>query len=146
MNSNTIESNQLTNESLIPNAGEKISISIDRDIFEWDEKYYMALKAYDPENQSSEISNIATFKNSDLPKNGGGLSGMTIFGIILFCMSYLTASIMVYSVWTARKSKSKPNETENGLATFKNDAVTEEKISKPHHPIRIESSVRLTVR
>ena len=106
----------------------------------------MALKAYDPENQSSDISNIAIFKNSDLPKNGGGLSGMTIFGIILFCMSYLTASIMVYSVWTARKSKSKPNETENGLATFKNDVVKEEKINKTHHPIRIESSVRLTVR
>ena len=146
MNSNTIESNQLTNESLIPNAGEKISISIDRDIFEWDKKYYMALKAYDAENQSSEISNIATFKNSDLPKKGG-LAASVIFGIILFCMSYLTASIMVYSIWKARKSKPTipKNQTENGSATFQNNVVKEEKI-KPRDPIRIESSVRLTVR
>ena len=113
----------------------------------------MALKAYDPENQSSEISNIATFKNSDLPRNPGGfLSGSAIFGIILFCMSYLTASIMVYSIWKARKSKSTTppkNQTENGLATFKNNVVVkEEKINKPRHhdPIRTESSVRLTIR
>ena len=109
----------------------------------------MALKAYDPENQSSEISNIATFKNSDLPKNSGGLSGSVIFGIILFCMSYLTASIMVYSIWKARKSKPtiKPkNQTENGLATFKNNVVVkEEKINKKVWKVT-ESSVRLTVR
>ena len=68
-----------------------LSLNLDRGTFEWDKKYYLAIKAYDALNQSSAISNVAFFKNSNLSQDNE-VSGGAIFGIIVFILGFLSFS------------------------------------------------------
>ena len=81
-----IEDDNLIEGSLTPQiAGTDMILILDSDFFNsTNTKYYMALKAYDSSNQSSELSNIAEFNNGKLPefeeKEKGGISGGAIAG------------------------------------------------------------------
>ena len=79
-------------------AGNPMELFIERNIFEWDIKYYMAIKAYDSSNKTSELSNIASFKNSNLAKEDNGLSGGAITGIILSIIILFVLCIFVIKV------------------------------------------------
>ena len=89
--------------SLVPEeAGNPMELIISRNIFNWDKKYYMAIKAYDSNNKSSDLSNIASFKNSNLPQEDNGLSGGAIFGIIFFCIVFIAVCVFVVKIWLNR--------------------------------------------
>ena len=65
--------------------------NLDRGTLEWDKQHYFAIKAYDALNQSSAISNVAFFKNSNLPQDNE-VSGGAVFGIIVFIIGFLSFS------------------------------------------------------
>ena len=83
-------------------AGNPMELIINRNIFDWDMKYYMAIKAYDSSNKTSELSNIASFKNSNLAKEDNGLSGGAITGILLSCIALIVLCIFALKVWVKR--------------------------------------------
>ena len=73
-------------------AGTDMILILDSDFFNaTNTKYYMALKAYDSSNQSSELSNIAEFNNGKLPEfednEKGGISGGAIAGMLSLLLS-----------------------------------------------------------
>ena len=83
-------------------AGNPMELIINRNIFDWDMKYYMAIKAFDSSNKTSELSNIASFKNSNLAKEDNGLSGGAITGILLSCIALIVLCIFAVKVWVKR--------------------------------------------
>ena len=83
-------------------AGNPMELIINRNIFDWDIKYYIAIKAYDSSNKTSELSNIASFKNSNLAQEDNGLSGGAITGIVLSCIALIVLCIFALKVWVKR--------------------------------------------
>ena len=72
-------------------------------MFEYDTKYYMALKAFDKAKQSSELSINAVFNNIPFPgdDDDGGLSGGAIAGIIIGVL--LAVGLLAFGVVFAKR-------------------------------------------
>ena len=71
-------------------------------MFQYDTKYYMALKAFDEAKQPSELSINAVFNNIPFPENDdGGLSGGAIAGIIIGVL--LGVGLLTFGVIFAKR-------------------------------------------
>ena len=104
-----IQDNQILNGSLTPQeAGTVMELTVNGAIFDFDSNeiiYYMGLKAYDKNDQSSELSNIATFTNAkESPSNDDddGLSGGAIVGIVLGCL--IVSALVVLGICVAKRT------------------------------------------
>ena len=103
-----IQDNQILNGSLTPQeAGTVMELTVNGAIFDFDSNeiiYYMGLKAYDQKDQSSELSNIATFTNAKEPAEpeDDGLSGGAIVGIVLGCL--IVSALVVLGICVAKRT------------------------------------------
>ena len=95
-------SNDVVNGTLTPAlAGEEMKLILKTSMFQYDTKYYIALKAFDAK-QSSELSNNAVFNNIPFPENDDeGLTGGAIAGIIIGVL--LAVGLLAFGVVFAKR-------------------------------------------
>ena len=96
-------SNDVVNGTLTPAlAGEEMKLILKTSMFQYDTKYYMALKAFDKAKHSSELSINAVFNNIPFPENDDeGLSGGAIAGIIIGVL--LAVGLLAFGVIFAKR-------------------------------------------
>ena len=84
------------------NAGEIISFEVNRDLFEADSIYFLAIKAFDEGHLSSPMS--SPVQMATLPPEDSGLSGGAIAGIVIgVLLAVLLVVVVAYLVIQKRK-------------------------------------------